>query len=69
MKTRYCKLETSQGKFEEMTAKAGVPLSSFLFCLAIEPLIAKVKEKFGVICYMDDFFLALNSVDENSLNK
>lgn len=64
MTTRFCKLEVEKDK-EPIVMKAmsgvpqGDPLSSYLFCLAIDPIIDTLKEKnLHPIVYMDDFCIA-----------
>jgi hypothetical protein len=49
MKTRFCKMVIENGKSPvELVAESGVPqgdpLSSYLFSLAMEPILQKVKD-------------------------
>lgn len=58
MKSRWCEIIPG----EHTTVKAGVPqgdpLSSLLFCLAIEPVIQKLKAKgYEIVAYCDDMMV------------
>lgn len=61
MKIRYCKLLVNENekpliKHILSGVPQGDPLSSFLFCLAVEPIIKTLKEVGLVLAvYMDDF--------------
>ena len=61
METRYCKLYIIKDKDPIIKkAKSGVPqgdpLSAYLFCLAMELVIDKLRKRFPhSVIYMDDF--------------
>ena len=71
MQNRLCNIVTEIGKPPvEMKAASGVPqgdpLSSFLFSLAMEPILEMLKAKgHEVVVYLDDFLIGINE-NENS---
>lgn len=74
METRYCIIKNDKNEDILLKAKSGVPqgdpLSSFLFSLAIEPIIQSIKnDGHKVAVFLDDFLIGTKLLASRIIEK